>query len=168
MIITITDVESAFTKNGDEFKKVKGVTDKGQETTKSIFNNLQNKWGLLEENATIDLKLEKKGQFWNVVDVLPCEFPEPQEPVPPENYPDKEVTSTATAVKEPVSPTAETPESTEKEMGARKDDRNASFALSYSKDICVAALTGGHIKIGEARTFTCTLANSFLDWLNNE
>jgi len=67
MLVTITKVEQNFTKNGAEYQKVTGVTDSGQETTKSIFDNLKDKWPLLQEHATLELKLEKKGQFWNVI-----------------------------------------------------------------------------------------------------
>ena len=69
MIVTITHVEQAFTKNGDEYVKVMGITGDGRETTKSVFNQLKDKWGMLQENATLDFKMVKKGQFWNIEDI---------------------------------------------------------------------------------------------------
>ena len=84
MILTIQSISQEFTKNGDEYYKVTGVSDSGQQTTKSVFNNLQDKWGLLQENATLEFKLEKKGQFWNVIDILPAPgLPEPAVPIQP-------------------------------------------------------------------------------------
>lgn len=47
MLVTITSVEPKFTKNGDEYLVVKGVNEKGQETTKSVFSTHKDKWGLL-------------------------------------------------------------------------------------------------------------------------
>ncbi len=79
MILTITKVEQGFTKNGAEFKKVTGVTDEGQEVTKSIFDNLKFLWPLLVEGKDIELKLVKKGQFWNVINMKPANEPWPEE-----------------------------------------------------------------------------------------
>jgi len=73
MIVTITEVGQQFTRTGAEYKVVKGTTDKGQETTKSVFDILQDKWPLLVKGATLDFKMEKKGQFWNVVDINPIQ-----------------------------------------------------------------------------------------------
>ena len=70
MIIKITEVAQEFTKNGAGYRKVKGTSD-GREVTKSVFDNLNSKWSLLEEGAELEFKMEKKGQFWNVVDILP-------------------------------------------------------------------------------------------------
>ena len=71
MIITITEVSQEFTKSGAEYLKIKGTTPDGKETTKSIFNNLKDAWGLLVEGATLEFTLEHKGQFWNVVEIKP-------------------------------------------------------------------------------------------------
>ena len=69
MIITVISVSEEFTKNGDAYKKVTCATEDGRETTKSIFNQLENKWPLLVEGKALEFKMEKKGQFWNVVDI---------------------------------------------------------------------------------------------------
>ncbi len=78
MIITITQVIQEFTKNGAEYLKVKGTTADGKEITKSVFDNLEESWELLQEGATLDFKLEKKGQFWNVAGI--SEIGEPASP----------------------------------------------------------------------------------------
>lgn len=69
MIITITSVTQEFAKNGSEYRKVTGATGDGRETTKSIFNQLEEKWPLLVENATLEFVMEKRGQYWNVKDI---------------------------------------------------------------------------------------------------
>ena len=73
MIIKIKEVSKALDKNGSEYRKIKGTMPDGKETTKSIFSNLEDSWGLLEEGAVLDLTLEKKGQFWNVAEIKPVE-----------------------------------------------------------------------------------------------
>ena len=104
MILVIQSVSQEFTKNGAEYRKITGVTDKGQQTTKSVFNNLEAKWEMLEENATVELKLEQKGQFWNVTDVLPVLAPEATAPIPQERQveepTDKELESLDKAMSE--------------------------------------------------------------------
>ena len=87
MHFQITKVSQEFTKNGDEFKKITGFNvETNQESTKSVFNNLEGKWGMLEEDRIVQLKLEKKGQYWNVVDILPPELPTvPTQESPPES-----------------------------------------------------------------------------------
>lgn len=79
MIITITEVTQEFAKNGAEYMKVKGTTQDGKEVTKSIFDNLQASWPLLEEGTTLDFKMEKKGQFWNVIEISAAKEPQPEE-----------------------------------------------------------------------------------------
>ena len=71
MIITLTKVSQEFAKNGSEYRKVTGATGDGRETTKSIFNQLEDKWPLLVEGATLEFSMEKKGQYWNVTDIKP-------------------------------------------------------------------------------------------------
>jgi hypothetical protein len=80
MIATVLRVEQEFTRNGDEYKKVTIQKEDGQETTKSVFNQLEDKWGLLECGATLNFQMEKKGQYWNVVDISKAERSAP----PPE------------------------------------------------------------------------------------
>lgn len=70
MRIKLTEnAEQAFTSNGSECRKIKGITGDGREVTKTIFDRLQDKWPLLTANTELDLTMEKKGQFWNVVDI---------------------------------------------------------------------------------------------------
>jgi hypothetical protein len=68
MIVKITKVIQEFTRNGAGYRKVKGISN-GKEVTKSVFDNLQDRWELLKEGAEIDFTMEKKGQFWNVIDI---------------------------------------------------------------------------------------------------
>jgi hypothetical protein len=48
---------------------------------------------------------------------------------------------------------------------------NESFALSYAKDTVVAMMTGGLIQgsvsSGDVAKVVCTMAETYLDWLNN-
>lgn len=74
----ITEVEQAFTAKGAEYKKVTVLDDKGKTTTKNVFDNLSDKWPLLEENKYREFKMEKSGQFWNVIDILEVDIPGPQ------------------------------------------------------------------------------------------
>ncbi len=69
MIITIQTIDREFTKTGKEYLKVTGITGDGKQTTKSIFDNLKEKWELLVENATLEFVMQKVGQFWNVTDI---------------------------------------------------------------------------------------------------
>lgn len=78
MIIKITNVHQEFTKNGAEWMKVAGVDANGKETTKLVFDKHKNKWPLLVEGATLEFKMAKQGQFWNITDILPVETPPPQ------------------------------------------------------------------------------------------
>jgi hypothetical protein len=80
MILTIQKVEQEFTKTGAEYLKVLGVDQTGRQVTKSVFDNLADKWDLLEENACVELKLEQRGQFWNVVDILQPQTPPQTQP----------------------------------------------------------------------------------------
>jgi len=81
---TVSSIEQAFTSSGAEYKKLKVTDENGKETTKTVFDNLQDKWSLLIEGAYLEFKMEKRGQFWNVIDILPLdETPAPQ--VAPEN-----------------------------------------------------------------------------------
>lgn len=71
MIILINKVTDETTTGGKPYKKVTGINVETQkEVTKSVFDNLVEKWPMLEVNKTVDLKLEQKGNYWNVVDIL--------------------------------------------------------------------------------------------------
>ena len=80
MLVVIQSVSQEFTKSGAEFRKVIGITGDGKPIIKNVFDNLQDKWELLVENATLEFTMEKKGQFWNVIDVKKPELPPPQKP----------------------------------------------------------------------------------------
>ncbi len=82
MIVTITEVTQEFTKTGEEYKKVKGTTADGKETTKSIFNHMKSYWELLVPGAMLDFTMEKRGQFWNVTDIKRVKAQPPQSDAP--------------------------------------------------------------------------------------
>jgi len=73
MLITVNKTEQAFTQNGAEYLKVHGVDPEGKEVTKSIFDSLKAAWPILEKGLgqTFEFKMVKKGQFWNVQNVIP-------------------------------------------------------------------------------------------------
>jgi len=73
MKLLITKTEQAFTNKGAEYLKITGVDENNRETTKSVFDNLKGKWSLLVEGNTVELKLKKVGQYWNIEDILPTE-----------------------------------------------------------------------------------------------
>ena len=78
MIGTVVSVKEEFTTKGDPYKKVEVLDGTGKQTTKNIFSQLEDKWPLLENGKTLEFKMEKKGQFWNVVDIFMPELPEPK------------------------------------------------------------------------------------------
>ena len=72
MIITIKEVTKEFTKNRNEYLKVMGFTGDGKPTTKSVFDNLKDKWELIKEDTTLEFIMQKSEKgFWNVVDIKP-------------------------------------------------------------------------------------------------
>ena len=86
MIGKIENVEQAFSSKGDEYLKVTVTNESnGQTTVKNIWNQLEQKWPILVIGSRADFKMEKKGQFWNVIDVLPVDMPPPQQPQPAPN-----------------------------------------------------------------------------------
>uniref|UniRef100_A0A6M3LYL4 Uncharacterized protein n=1 Tax=viral metagenome TaxID=1070528 RepID=A0A6M3LYL4_9ZZZZ len=101
MIVTIQEVTDEFTKSGAPYKKVKGVTGDGRETTKSVFDNLEEKWELLKEGATLQFHVEKKGQFWKVTDIEPVTAPPPTEPGKPLPEQQAEVDKALAHVRQP-------------------------------------------------------------------
>lgn len=143
MIINITTVEQAFTKDGAEYRKVKGISD-GREVTKSVFDNHKDKWELLKENATLDFKMVKKGQFWNVEDISIPNLPPPTKPM--------ESTTLIGETEPPKVPPAETP------PPVGMPTKEKAFALSYAKDLAVA----NQIKPDKIINWACI----FEDYLN--
>jgi len=116
MIITITEVSQEFAKNGAEYRKVRGTTVDGKETTKSVFDNLNSSWPLLVEGAVLEFTMEKKGQYWNVTAISP----------------------TNGQASSKVSQRAEKP----KGNYAESDTKTRSVAMSYAKDLAVAKVIG--------------------------
>uniref|UniRef100_A0A6M3IF96 Uncharacterized protein n=1 Tax=viral metagenome TaxID=1070528 RepID=A0A6M3IF96_9ZZZZ len=109
-----------------------------------------------KENRLVTYQTEKNDAgYWNIKSLVLAEIDsEPIFPEAPEDYPDKEVTSTATAVKS----TAQ----------KRDTGKNGAFSLSYAKDVACSCISSGQLKPTESKTFIITLASSFLDWLNGE
>lgn len=100
MFVTIQTISQEFASNGAEYKKVTGITGDGKQTTKNVFDNLKDKWGLLQENKTVEFVMEKKGQFWNVIDIKEAVA---SSPVTPE-LPAEQQKIVDEALKEPVQP----------------------------------------------------------------
>lgn len=149
MHLLITNIAQDFTKNGDEYKKVTGTNvTTGQETTKSIFNNLEDKWSLLEVNKIVELKMEKRGQFWNTIDILPAETPPPNKPgsAPLDEKTQKEI--------------KETNEPKVARYIEEQEQRIRSMCASYAKDLACA----GKIELNEMKTY----ADNFLKYIYGE
>lgn len=99
MLFTIKTIQNETTKKGDPYLKLTGVDGNGKETTKLVFNNLQEKWALLKENATVKLTMTQtmyngKAQ-WNVTDISPIApdieaLPKQEAKPVPEGMPPKE------------------------------------------------------------------------------
>ena len=142
MIATVVSVEGAFTRNGDEFKKVTVADGQGKQTTKSVFNNLEDKWPLLVEGATLEFKMEKKGQFWNTVDVLSVgdQLPPPQSPhkVLPQHK--GEIEKAVNEIE------AEYFDQTRDRDGLPLSVKLRTFSFSYCKDLACEAIKAGKSK----------------------
>lgn len=155
MIITITKIEQEFTKNGAEYRKITGVTDKGQQTTKSVFNNLEAKWEYLQENATVELKLEQKGQFWNVIDILPVLTPEPTTPIPQEGQIDEPTDEELDKV---IAQDKRVVDAISHPIDWRTHDIHKQVALKVSADL----VSHGMVKLGELKS-TSEMLLRYLD-----
>ena len=151
MIVTIQSISSEATKTGAEYKKVTGVTPAGKQTTKSVFDNLKAQWPLLKENATLDFKMQKNGQYWNVIEITVPNLPPPQEANPAPDLPPplpKEYMVEA-AVKTGA-----------KIIPDQNEIRNRSMAIAYSKDLAVA----GKIELKQLKEY----ADKFLAYIKGE
>ena len=140
----ITGVEQAFTAKGAEYKKVTVLDDKGKTTTKNVFDNLSEKWPLLEENKYREFKMEKRGQFWNVIDVLEVDMPEAQ---PPDKVLPEHQKIISEEVKGKPAP---------QELGMWF--KHKAFSLSYAKDLACHGVI--------ERNEIYKVAEEMLDWLN--
>ena len=69
MLFTIKEVKEMHSDKAGEYLQILGFTGDGKPSTKNIFNSMKDKWPILKEDATVELKMQKKGEFWNVVDI---------------------------------------------------------------------------------------------------
>jgi len=70
MILTIKSVEEKTGDYGD-YLQVKGFDGNGKEQTKNFGDKWREKWGLLLENTTVEVKLKKtEGGKWVIDDIL--------------------------------------------------------------------------------------------------
>ncbi len=70
MIITIKSVTEESGDYGD-YRKVIGVDGDGKEITKNVGDRWKDKWGLLQENATVNFKMIQKNNKWVINDIIP-------------------------------------------------------------------------------------------------
>lgn len=149
MLLTITKVTQEFTKTGAEYRKIIGTTDDSQETTKSVFDNLKFLWPLLVEGKEIELKLVKKGQFWNVINIKNADEPWPE---------NTDMVANDEVVKKAEEPKAEPPP---KPAIAETKDRDGlplsvkirTFTTSYSKDLATSGIIGPDEILSYAKAF---------------
>ena len=73
MILTI---KSATLEAGDygDYMKVTGVDGNGKEVAKNIGEKFKDKWDLLQENATVNIKMVQRDRKWYVDDVEPIKI----------------------------------------------------------------------------------------------
>uniref|UniRef100_A0A6M3JVP0 Uncharacterized protein n=1 Tax=viral metagenome TaxID=1070528 RepID=A0A6M3JVP0_9ZZZZ len=151
MILTITNVETMTGEYGD-YLKVTGEDKDGNEKFKNVGKKFHDKYPILIKGSQVDFKNVKKDGKWVLSDIVAVRLTDPQEPMEPDDYPDKEVLPTA------VKSTAQ----------KRDTGKNGAFSLSYAKDVACSCISSGQLKPTESKTFIITLASSFLDWLNGE
>jgi len=138
MIVTIKHNEVKEGARGP-YLYIQYVTDKGKESGKAIFGDLSEKWGMCENDATVELKLDSK---YNVIDILPIkdQLPPPTKPpVPKSGNPPK-----PHAINYIDSETAKV----------------RSICVSYAKDAWIAG------KIEYKQIYAC--ADMFLKYVRNE
>ncbi len=88
MKVGIQKVEKMTSEKAGDYLKISYLTDTGKEGFKNIFKDLKDKWPLLEEGAEVELTTEKKGQFWNVVDIAPLGEKSESKPAKPQSKPE--------------------------------------------------------------------------------
>jgi hypothetical protein len=71
MIVTISHNEIKKGAKGD-YLYIKYITSKGRESGKAVFGELRNKWGLCQNGARLELKLDGAPNY-NVLDILKVE-----------------------------------------------------------------------------------------------
>lgn len=92
MIILVKHIEQKTASNGNPYLDITGLDVKNnKDTRKLIFSELQEKWGLVQENKMVELVLKqtyKDGKSnWNVSDIKPAqETPPPTTPEIPEEH----------------------------------------------------------------------------------
>jgi len=75
MLFTIKEVKEMHSDKAGEYLQIVGFTGDGKPSTKNIFNSMKDKWSLLKEDTTVELKMQKKGEFWNVTDIIEPNLP---------------------------------------------------------------------------------------------
>lgn len=75
MILTIKTVTQ---EQGDygQYRKVVGIDADGKEVTKNVGDKFQDKWPLLQENATVEFKVVQRNNKWFIADIIPVALPE--------------------------------------------------------------------------------------------
>lgn len=139
MLVTVKWVGKKPKKGGSgEYDATILVDEKGHESTFGIFQDKQ----LYVEGAVLDITVEKKGNFWNIVSVKsakkePAVKVDVTKPVPVESF----------------------------RTDRKGNGQNRSFALSYAKDYHCARIRAGVIKdIPESKIIaTAILFESYLD-----
>ena len=73
MILTI---KSATLEAGDygDYMKVTGVDGNGKEVAKNIGEKFKDKWDLLQENATVNIKMVQRDRKWYVDSIEPIKI----------------------------------------------------------------------------------------------
>ena len=73
MILTI---KSATLEAGDygDYMKVTGVDGNGKEVTKNIGEKFKDNWDLLQENATVNIKMVQRDRKWYVDSIEPIKI----------------------------------------------------------------------------------------------
>lgn len=141
MIARITNIEQAFAKTGAEYRKVTVVDENGKETTKSVFDNLSDRWPMIDEglNKFFDWKMVKKGQFWNVADIKPLELPpaQPSSNVLPEHQ---------AVIEEAISGDKMTKEDWPAKDRVTRKSIERQKALDLSVQWCIAKLSNEDVK----------------------
>lgn len=99
MIVLVKSIEEKPTKSGEStYLEVIGTNIKTQKEGKTrVFDDLKEKWEIIQPNKMIDFSMKKNGQYWNVVDIkIATETPPPvQPPIPEAGNPPKAETPPA-------------------------------------------------------------------------
>lgn len=133
-LITVKSTDQKLAKNGTPYLEVIAQDDKKT----PIFD--QKLWNLFTPGAKVEITLEKKGQFWNVLNASPYEVIE--EPPPEEIF--------------------EGTEPPQKSKPKPSDEKKAVY-YSYMKDIAVAGINQG-LKGDALDDLLCQMSGSISTW----